>query len=132
MAEHFIYLIASETSRRTYIGYTKNIERRLRQHNGEIVGGAKATHYGRPWKYICIISGFKDKKTALQFEWRCHHPYKKLINRKISPIRRRLNVIYEIFQKDKPTLTCLSLCQFDLKLTFYDDDILNYWLSLST
>lgn len=31
---------------------------RLKQHNGEIRGGAKASSAGRPWLCACIITGF--------------------------------------------------------------------------
>lgn len=31
---------------------------RLKQHNGEIRGGAKASSAGRPWLCACIINGF--------------------------------------------------------------------------
>src|SRR5665811_1255554 len=57
---HCVYLLKSlhpKYYRRTYIGYTVNPVRRLRQHNGEIVGGASRTKKGRPWKMICYISG---------------------------------------------------------------------------
>lgn len=33
----------------------------LKQHNGELVGGAKASTAGRPWTCACLIQGFMDK-----------------------------------------------------------------------
>ncbi len=48
--------------------------RRLRQHNGEIVGGAKATRGKGPWTYIAIWEGFQSHKEALSCEWRIKHP----------------------------------------------------------
>lgn len=59
---------------RTYVGFTTNVNRRLRQHNGEIKGGAKYTRVGRPYKIACVISGFESKSAALSFEWHMHHP----------------------------------------------------------
>jgi hypothetical protein len=56
------------------VGYTVNFERRLRQHNGEIVGGAKKTHKARPWYPICVINGFYEASSALRFEYRMQHP----------------------------------------------------------
>ena len=46
----------------------------MRQHNGEIVGGAIATRNKGPWVYIVIWEGFRDKCEALSCEWRIKHP----------------------------------------------------------
>ncbi|XP_034703565.1 uncharacterized protein LOC117927941 isoform X1 [Vitis riparia] len=57
-----VYLILStNTPIKTYVGVTTNFSRRLKQHNGELKGGAKASRTGRPWVCACIIQGFKDK-----------------------------------------------------------------------
>ncbi len=51
MPIYYTYII--ECSDKTlYIGKTTNIEKRLRQHNGEIKGGAKYTRSRRPVKMI--------------------------------------------------------------------------------
>ena len=60
----------------TYNGSTNNLVRRLRQHNGEIVGGAKKTKIMQPNEFFCIISGFETQIEALQAEWRIKHPTK--------------------------------------------------------
>ena len=56
---------------KTYIGFTTHPQRRIRQHNGILKnGGARRTkRSGRPWTFVCVIHGFQDKITALQFEW---------------------------------------------------------------
>ncbi len=72
---NYCYLLRSTSRpRRTYFGVTLNLTKRIRQHNGEITGGAKATRRGRPWKTIAYISGFINRIEALRFEWRVHHP----------------------------------------------------------
>jgi predicted GIY-YIG superfamily endonuclease len=65
-----VYCIFSTTGRKTYLGASVNVNRRLRQHNGELKGGARATHWGRPWVRLCHVQGFPNERTALQFEWR--------------------------------------------------------------
>ena len=57
----------------TYVGCTNNFSRRIRQHNGEIKGGAKCTTkaclQGAFWNPIVFAVGFIDNKEALSFEW---------------------------------------------------------------
>ena len=43
--------------------------KRLRQHNGEIAGGAARTRNRGPWHFHCVVSGFRTWKEALQYEW---------------------------------------------------------------
>ena len=60
----------------SYVGITNNRKRRLRQHNGEIKGGAKYTSMFNKeslWQYACYIDGFKTKQDALRFEWALKH-----------------------------------------------------------
>ena len=65
----FCYMLeAVGGKQKTYVGATVNPDRRLRQHNGEIVGGARATK-GRVWKRRFLVGGFNDERTALRFEW---------------------------------------------------------------
>lgn len=37
----------------------------LKQHNGELKGGAKASRAGRPWICACLICGFRDKSEGM-------------------------------------------------------------------
>lgn len=66
------YVLESTDGRRTYCGITNNPARRIRQHNGEISGGAKYTR-GRRWSYAFRVVGFRDKREALSFEWHLKH-----------------------------------------------------------
>ena len=69
MSQWFCYMLASDDGRKTYVGATIDPDRRLRQHNGEICGGACATK-GRSWKRRFLVGGFADERAALRFEWR--------------------------------------------------------------
>lgn len=61
--------------RRTYNGSTNDLRRRLRQHNEEIKGGARATKgKGGKWEYCAILYGFPDHINALSCEWRIKCP----------------------------------------------------------
>jgi predicted GIY-YIG superfamily endonuclease len=75
--EPSVYLLQSLSNpKKHYIGFTYKPLRRLRQHNGDLVGGAKRTKRYQPWELICVITGFKDKTEALQFEYAWQHPTK--------------------------------------------------------
>jgi predicted GIY-YIG superfamily endonuclease len=58
----------------TYNGSTNDPFRRLRQHNEEIKGGAKATHGRGIWEIYVLLTGFPDHVNALSCEWRIKCP----------------------------------------------------------
>jgi predicted GIY-YIG superfamily endonuclease len=64
----YCYLLYTNGGRNTYIGATLDPNKRLRQHNGEITGGARTTS-GKAWTRALIVGGFPDWSAALQFEW---------------------------------------------------------------
>lgn len=64
----WVYVLHSETTGLTYTGATTNLTRRMRQHNGELVGGARFTFRGRPWK-IHHLEGPLVKVEALKREY---------------------------------------------------------------
>ncbi|RID69456.1 hypothetical protein BRARA_C01550 [Brassica rapa] len=71
------YILTSLSPRHkghTYIGFTVNPKRRIRQHNGEIRSGAFRTKKKRPWEMVLCIFGFPTNVSALQFEWAWQHP----------------------------------------------------------
>jgi len=58
---YFVYFIKS-TNESTYIGATVDLDKRIRQHNKEIKGGATATSIkvsqGEVWSYHCYVENF--------------------------------------------------------------------------
>ena len=77
---------------RTYVGITKNITRRLDQHNGRLAGGAKSTRSksaGSTWEILYTVTGFgQDKSSALRFEYAWKHGN----SRQRSPENRTANL----------------------------------------
>ncbi len=62
---YFVYLIKSITfPNKTYIGYTKNLHNRLKEHNA---GMALHTSKYMPWKLVSYL-GFSEQKKAIAFE----------------------------------------------------------------
>jgi predicted GIY-YIG superfamily endonuclease len=108
----YVYMLYSSEGQ-TYIGATIDVNRRLRQHNCEIKGGAKATKMrviqGQIWNRACYVEGFPDKKAALQFEWAWKHisTKKSLEHRSLSPVERRIQALYDLLSMEKPTSTAL-------------------------
>jgi len=95
----FCYLLISNDKKRTYIGSTVNIKRRLRQHNGEIKGGAKYTHSFKGdgiWKYYLKIKNL-NKSEALSIERTAKNKRKKATGQ--TPIDKRLNVLLPILEQ---------------------------------
>jgi structure-specific endonuclease subunit SLX1 len=84
----FVYCLSTiDEPYQTYIGATMDIDKRLKQHNGILRGGARATSK-RPgqWHRICYVKGFGHWKQALSFEWHWKHFSRKLQG---SPLERR-------------------------------------------
>ena len=98
MSESYVYLLVS-TSGATYVGATIDLDRRLRQHNKEIKGGAHATGMkvgkGETWTRAAHVSGFPDWQAALQFEWRLKQLSRKL-PAKMLPLERRLRALKQL------------------------------------
>jgi len=101
----FVYLLLSSDNS-TYVGATVNLERRLRQHNKEIKGGAIATSAkiikGETWIRVAYVEGFPDWQAALQFEWRWKQLTRK-ISISINPLQRRMIALKQILALDRPT-----------------------------
>jgi len=101
----FVYLLeCSDNS--TYVGATVDVDRRLRQHNKEIKGGAHATgikvNQGKIWERACYVEGFPDWRAALQFEWRWKQLSRKLPDN-LFPLKRRMLALKELLQLERPT-----------------------------
>ena len=101
----FVYLLLSSDNS-TYVGATVDLERRLRQHNKEIKGGAFATGAkvlkGETWIRVAHVAGFPDWQSALQFEWRWKQLTRK-ITISVHPLHRRMIALKELLSLERPT-----------------------------
>ena len=101
----FVYLLHS-TNNATYVGATVDLEKRLRQHNKEIKGGAHATSMkvdkGETWERACYVEGFPDWQAALQFEWRWKQLSRKLPI-SLFPLKRRMLALKQLLALERPT-----------------------------
>jgi len=113
----FVYLLIS-TNGNTYVGATINLERRLRQHNKEIKGGAKATSIqvskGEIWSRVLYVSGFPNWKASLQFEWRWKQLSRKY-SLQIKPLERRLKALHQLLSLEKPTSNAIPYTEWEGK-----------------
>lgn len=138
----YVYLLLCSDGA-TYVGATVDLDRRLRQHNGEIVGGARLTGAkvarGKGWKRAAHVSGFPDWQAALQFEWR----WKQLSRKQpasSTPLERRFAALHQLLLLERPTSKALSYeewdetpvvhveDEFETASLFLDADVNNYYI----
>ena len=123
----FVYLLeCSDNS--TYVGATIDVDRRLRQHNKEIKGGAHATGVkvasGKSWKRMCYVSGFPDWSSALQFEWRWKQLSRKLPQR-MFPAERRLSALQTLLHLERPTTKAIAYSEWENKPIVHIEENIN-------
>ena len=110
----FVYLLVS-TKGNTYIGATVDLNRRLRQHNKEIKGGAHATgikvSQGETWVRAVHVSGFPDWPSALQFEWRWKQLSRKLPI-KMVPLERRMIALKKLLDLPQSTTKAIPYSEW--------------------
>ena len=97
--------------RSTYNGSTNNPLRRLRQHNKEITGGAKATsRCNGGWEFCALLSGFDSHKNCLSCEWRIKCPSGRPGRRdsKYNGPAGRVSSLNEVLPLEKWTKQCTT------------------------
>jgi predicted GIY-YIG superfamily endonuclease len=97
--------------RRSYIGMSNDPWKRLRRHNRELSGGAKATQkratddpHAR-WRHAAVVGGLLTKQSALQFEYAL-----KRLSRGCSGVAR-VDVLRRMLEEKKACKKCGSGCQ---------------------
>ncbi len=100
--DYVVYLLVNTSNNKTYVGSTNNTVRRIRQHNGELVGGAKYTKLNKDtgeWKFYGMVKNL-FKIQALSIEKKV-----QIRSRKVSgtPIQRRLKAFNSILNEYNET-----------------------------
>lgn len=130
----YVYLLHS-TDNSTYVGATVDLDRRLRQHNKIIKGGAHATSMkvndGQIWERACYVEGFPDWQAALQFEWRWKQISRKLSN-KLFPLKRRMIALKELLALDSSTSKAIPYSEWNTQpnIIFESDIAKNFYYDL--
>ncbi|ARF09955.1 GIY-YIG nuclease [Indivirus ILV1] len=92
---YYCYLLYSTKKKRTYIGITNNLQKRLKKHNSH--KGAKSTHTAIDWFYHTIVGEFIDRGSAQSFEWHWKHIInykKKCVKTKTGLINKMRRLVY--------------------------------------
>lgn len=110
----YVYWIQSGS--RAYIGATVDPRKRLRQHNGELSGGAKRTRNRGPWKFQRVTTGFRTWQEALQYEWAA-----KYHTRRCRSISSRRTCIDALNQRERWTSN--SPLAVEVPLVVEDDPV---------
>ena len=97
LATWYVYCLVSADQKATYVGATVDPDRRLRQHNQELVGGARATKRKEGWTFFCYCGPF-EKIKALQFEWRWKFLARKLTG---TPLERRKKALDQLLLENE-------------------------------
>jgi structure-specific endonuclease subunit SLX1 len=127
----FVYLLLSSDNA-TYVGATVDIDRRLRQHNKEIKGGAFATgakvEKGETWIRVCHVEGFPSWPAALQFEWRWKQITRK-ISISINPLHRRIVALKQLLSLERSTSKAIKFSEWPEppKIILEDDEVRKYY-----
>jgi predicted GIY-YIG superfamily endonuclease len=99
----------------TYIGATVDLDRRLRQHNGEIKGGAKRTTMKvsnhNEWRRVCYVSQFPSWSATLQFEWRWKQLSRKYPTN-MNPLERRMRALHELLSLAQSTSKAIPFSEW--------------------
>jgi len=92
-SDYMVYLLNHTIHNKTYLGITNNSIRRLRQHNGDLKGGARYTTGFKgegEWNYHVCISNL-TKREALSIERTAKNKRRRA--KGSTPLAKRLDVL---------------------------------------
>lgn len=130
-SRHACYALTNGAGR-TYVGYTVDPARRLRQHNGELSGGARRTS-GATWRFLFVVA-VEDARfgahEALSLEW--HLKYGRGGDRRGRGARRRRDPVSERIDRLSEALSLPKFARFaDRFVVLAADDVVDAaWAAL--
>jgi predicted GIY-YIG superfamily endonuclease len=93
------------------VGISNNFNRRIRQHNQQIKGGARYTKRSTDWQPFVHVCGFASKRQCLQFEWSMKHRRVK-----IGGISGRIQTLEKLLAMERWTKKCERTCEMQLSV----------------
>ena len=125
--DFYCYLLSTPRGRQTYVGATIDPERRLKQHNGEIRGGARATAIkvaqGIQWERVCYLKGIPTWQAALQIEWRWKNLSRTRFKSIKNPVTRRLHALKKLLSLDRPTTKAIPYSEYQSPVVIVWDSL---------
>ena len=115
----YLYLLENNFNKRTYLGVTTDYNRRLRQHNGELKGGAKYTSSFKEdgeWILKLIVKDL-SKSEALSKERTIKNLRRKAKGK--TPYEKRLYIIKQVIPEDNIIYLFLKKIYFNHILLLY-------------
>ena len=100
---YIIYILVNTSNNCTYVGMTNNSARRIRQHNGELVGGAKYTTSRKgtgEWKYYGWLSSNSEpleKNRLLSIEKKLQKRSRKFSG---TPVEKRMKAVANLLEEN--------------------------------
>lgn len=99
----YLYLLENTENKKTYLGVTTDYTRRVRQHNGELTGGARYTKNFKgdgEWKLILYVDKLTKSK-ALSVERTIKNMRRR--GRGKTPLDRRIFLINKVIDENRIT-----------------------------
>jgi predicted GIY-YIG superfamily endonuclease len=106
------YCLINENSRKTYVGATVDLKHRLRQHNGEIKGGAKYTQNDK-WTVAFTVEGFDNYNELLKFEWKLKKDSRKYNK---GALQNRILGLIDLCNSGKSTKSSLPFSTLNINI----------------
>lgn len=88
-----LYLLQNTDNEKTYLGVTVDIDRRLKQHNGDLTGGAKYTKANKGNGKWVVKKLVKDLTKSQAFSFETQIKNKRNKGKGKTPLEKRIYLI---------------------------------------